>query len=161
MIIVSDSSPIINLAAIGHLDLLHQLYNQILIPQAIYNEIVLNGAGLPGAHEVQTSSWIITQTVPDPILVKVLEAELDTGEAEALALAVTLKADLLLIDERLGRNVAKRLGLKFIGLLGILILAKHQKLIALLKPLLEELITKAGFWVSPQLYATVLEAAGE
>ena len=161
MIIVSDTSPIINLATIGHLELLQQLYNKIVIPQAIYNEIVLVGAGLPGAHEVQTYSWIITQTVPDPLLVKVLETELDSGEAEALALAVAIKADLLLIDERLGRSVATRLGLKFIGLLGILIAAKHKHLISQLKPLLEDLITKAGFWVSPQLYARVLQEAGE
>jgi uncharacterized protein len=121
---------------------------------------VLAGAALPGVKVLQTYPWIITQTVPDPLLVKVLQAELDPGEAEALALAVTLKADLLLIDERLGRKVATRLGLRFIGLLGILITAKHQNLITQLKPLLDDLITKAGFWVSPQLYARVLQAVG-
>lgn len=86
---------------------------------------------------------------------------MDRGEAEAIILAVEKKADLLLLDERRGRTVAYQLGIKFIGLLGILIEAKHQQIISAVKPLLDELIAKAGFWVSTHLYNCVLKAAGE
>ena len=65
------------------------------------------------------------------------------------------------MDERKGRNVALRFGLKFIGLLGVLMEAKNKGLIQEVKPLLDALISKAGFWISPQLYNRVLESAGE
>ena len=96
-----------------------------------------------------------------PLLISTLEIEGTRGEAEAIILAVEKKADLLLLDERRGRTVAYQLGIKFIGLLGILIEAKHQQIISAVKPLLDELIAKAGFWVSTHLYNCVLKAAGE
>jgi predicted nucleic acid-binding protein len=95
------------------------------------------------------------------VLVTALQAELDEGEAEAIALAIQLKAHLLLLDERRGRAVASRLGLRFIGLLGVLVEAKQKGYISRVKPLLDHLIAKAGFWVSHQLYARVLREVGE
>ena len=103
MIVVSNTSPIINLAAIGQLDLLRHLYGTIIIPQAVYHEIAVRGAGQPGASEIQTSPWFERQHVRDTILVKRLEQHLDTGEAEAIALSIEMRANLLLIDERRGR----------------------------------------------------------
>jgi len=88
-------------------------------------------------------------------------SELDPGEAEAIALAKELKADLLLMDERRGRRVASRLGLRFVGLLGILVEAKHKGLIKAVKPILDSLITKAGFWLGNRLYTRILETVGE
>lgn len=161
MIVVSNTSPLVNLATVGQLDLLRQLYGRIIIPQAVYHEIVVVGAGQPGAVEIKTFDWIETQQATDRILVTSLELELDIGEAEAIALATALKADLLLLDERKGRLVASRLGLKFIGLLGILIEAKHKGLIVEVKPIMDDLITKAGFWISQQLYQHVLQVVGE
>jgi predicted nucleic acid-binding protein len=93
--------------------------------------------------------------------VTVLQMELDVGEAEAIALAKELAADLLLMDGRRGRDIAARLGLRVIGLLGVLIEAKHRGMIPAVKPILDDLKAKAGFWVSQQLYARVLQAAGE
>jgi predicted nucleic acid-binding protein len=90
-----------------------------------------------------------------------LQLEVDEGEAEAIALAFELNADLLLIDERIGRAVASRLGIRFIGLLGVLIEARHKGLILAVKPVLDELIAGAGFWVTRELYDSVLRAAGE
>lgn len=90
-----------------------------------------------------------------------LELELDPGEAAAIALAIELKADLLLLDERRGRTVASRFGLRFVGLLGVLIEAKQQGYLGAVKPILDDLITRAGFWVSQPLYERVLQAAGE
>jgi predicted nucleic acid-binding protein len=161
MIVVSNTSPIINMAAVGRLDLLQQLYEKVVIPQAVYNEITVVGAGQPGAMEVQTVDWIEAKEVTNRILVTALQAELYEGEAEAIALAIQLKAHLLLLDERRGRAVASRLGLRFIGLLGVLVEAKQKGYISRVKPLLDDLMAKASFWVSHQLYARVLREVGE
>jgi len=161
VIVVSNTSAVINLAAVGQLDLLRRLYGKIAIPQAVYDEIAIVGAGQPGAVEVQTLDWIETHQVQNQDLATALRAELDPGEAEAIALAVDLGADLLLLDERRARSIASRFGLKFIGLLGALLEAKHRGLIPVVGPVLDDLVTKAGFRLSKQLYAQVLHAAGE
>ncbi len=161
MIVVSNTSPLVNLAIVGQLDLLGQLYGKIVIPQAVYHEIVIRGAGQPGAVEIKTFDWIETCPVTDQMLVTSLALELDIGEAEAIALAASLKADLLLLDERKGRLVASRLGLAYVGLLGVLVEAKHRGLVVELKPIIDDLITKAGFWISLQLYERILQAVGE
>ena len=161
MIVVSNTSPIINLAAIEQLDLLQRLYGKITIPKAVYREIVIDGAGEPGAMAVQTLEWIETKQVKNPMLAHALQTELHEGEAEAIALAVELKADLLLLDERRGRKVASNLRTQFIGLLGVIIEARHKAYILAVKPVLDDLVTKAGFWVSQQLYTRVLQVAGE
>ena len=161
MIVVSDTSPLINLAAVGHLDLLRQLYQHVIIPQAIYDEIVIAGAGQPGAVEVKTAGWIETRRLHDQALVDVLLLELDRGEAEALALATELRADLLLIDESKGRALATRLGFTYIGLLGVLVQAKQRGIIVAVKPILDDLIAKAGFWIGGDLYQRVLQAVAE
>ncbi len=155
MIVVSNTSPITNLAAISQLPLLQQLYETIIIPQAVYDEVVA------GSIEVQSELWIQTQQVTNYPLVTALQLELDWGEAEAIALAVELKADLLLIDERRGRTVASRFGLKFTGILGVLIEAKHKGAISAVKPVLDSLILTAGFWVTEPLYSRVLQTARE
>jgi hypothetical protein len=155
VIVVSNTSPITNLAAISQLPLLQQLYETIIIPQAVYDEIVA------GSIEVQTELWIQTQQVANYALVTALQLELDWGEAEAIALAIELKADLLLLDERRGRTVASRFGLKFTGILGVLIEAKHKGAISAVKPVLDSLILTAGFWVTEPLYSRVIQTAGE
>src|SRR6266568_5010305 len=110
MIVVSDTSAIINLAMIGRLDLLHQLYNEVIIPAAVYQEIVVQGAGKPGAVEVQTQPWFKQQAVVDTACVSQLRRDLDEGEAEAIVLAREIGADLLLIDDLAARRHAALLG---------------------------------------------------
>ncbi len=161
MIVVSNTSPIVNLAAVGRLDLLRQLYGKVVIPQSVHDEIAVTGAGQPGAREVEAFDWIETKQVADRILVASLQLELDDGEAEAIALAVELKADLILLDERKGRVIAARLGLRFIGLLGVLIEAKHRGLISAIRPIMDDLIGKAGFWIGQELYQHILQVVGE
>ncbi|MBG1271320.1 DUF3368 domain-containing protein [Nostoc sp. WHI] len=156
MIIVSDTSPINNLAAINHLHLLQQLYGTVLIPEAVYRELTDPNFPVAGATEVQTFIWIQTRPVQDRILVEALSNELDIGEAEAIALAVEMKADQVLIDERRGRMIAARLNLGYTGILGILVEAKSQRLISAVKPLLDALINQAGFWIAEPLYKSVL-----
>ena len=160
MIVVSNTSPIMNLAAVDQLVLLQRLYTKVIIPQAVYEELVVGGEQ-PGSREVQTLAWIETKAVTDQTLVTALTGELDKGETEAIVLAKELQADLLLLDERRGRAVASRFGLRFTGQLGVLIEAKQKGHLQAVKPVLDDLVTKAGFWVSPQLYARVLQTAGE
>ena len=90
MVVVSNTSPITNLAAIGQLNLLQQLYNEIIIPQAVYQELTCRGNAIPGAIEVQTLSWIDIQQVTNPIA-KTLQNRLHAGESEAIALAIELQ----------------------------------------------------------------------
>jgi predicted nucleic acid-binding protein len=92
LIVVSDTSPILNLARIGRLDRLPSLYRQVLIPSAVYE-------------------WLIAATANHQKRVQEIREYLDPGEAEAIVLAIELRADLLLVDERRGRRVASAAGL--------------------------------------------------
>jgi hypothetical protein len=159
VIVVSNTSPITNLAAIGQLDLLRQLYQRVVISEAVYRELTASGGRYPGAV-AQTLDWIETRAVSNRALVIALQTELDEGEAEAIALAQELTADLVLMDEHLGRAVATRFGLRVIGILGVLIEAKHRGLIQEVKPLVDALMN-LGFRVGQDLYARVLQTAGE
>jgi predicted nucleic acid-binding protein len=161
MTIVSNTSPISNLAAIGQLPLLQQIYSRITIPTAVANEIAKVGTIYTQAAAVPTLSWITIQPVTDTTTVHKLRAELDEGESEAIALAVELDAELLLIDEQLGRKSALEYGLDMTGLLGVLLEAKSQGLISSVKPMMDDLVIQARFRVSQQLYAEVLHLAGE
>lgn len=166
MIVISDTSPITNLAAIGYLDLLHQLYNSLIIPGAVYHELVnaQSDSVVPGAVEVQTLPWIQKRAVVDSQKVEEIlanQTNIDRGEAEAIVLSMELNADLILMDERRGRALASSYGIKVTGLLGILLQAKHQGAISTVKPLIDRLTVEAKFRISPQLYQTVLELAGE
>ncbi|GAB4177831.1 MAG: DUF3368 domain-containing protein [Coleofasciculaceae cyanobacterium] len=161
MIVISNTSPIIYLSVIGQLDLLRQLYGEILIPTAVFNEITNVGNTDASAVIVPTLDWIQTRQVANRVLADTLLAEIDSGEAEAIALFIELNADRLLIDERLGRTAAIRLGVGVTGVLGVLIAARRRGLIPAVRPLLDELIEQSGFWVGEELYVEVLQAVGE
>jgi uncharacterized protein len=160
-IVVCNTSPIIALACAGQLELLRGLYTQIVIPNAVFDEITVAGAGEPGAREVAEALWIKRQPASNAPLVTALRLELDAGEAEAIALAVESGADLVLLDERLGRRAAQRLGLTVVGTLGVLISAKDRGLLAAMRPVLDALRVDAGFWIADDLYNAVLKAANE
>jgi hypothetical protein len=160
-----------NLAVIGQLNLLQQLFDKVFIPEAVLQELTAIGSEQLGNVEIQTVPWLESRSVVNRALVDALLVELHKGEAEAIALAAEMEADLLLLDERRGRKVASRLGLtltrkrkrklKCLGLLGILVEAKRQGLIVAVKPVLDDLMTRAGFWVGSSLYTRILEEAGE
>lgn len=161
MIVVSDASPLIALAAVRHLDLLRQLYGEVLIPPAVHQEVTQGDRAAPGVNEVRSADWIRMPPLRDLVLVQALEVELDRGEAEAIVLALDSRADLLLIDERRGRAVATRLGVRVVGVLGVLVEAKRNGHLSAIQPVLDALAAMAGFHVSDELYVRVLEAAGE
>ncbi len=158
--IVSNTSPIINLAAIGQLDLIPKIYTTITIPQAVYTEITVDGKGKPGAVEVQNASWLSVCDVTNKTLVKDLLKAVNLGEAESIALSIEHHARLLLIDEQKGRTIATSYGITVKGLLGILTLAKQQGLLLSVKPALDDL-RHFGFWIDDTLYKYVLQQVGE
>ena len=99
MTVVSNTSPITNLAAIDQLHLLREIYDTILIPQAVYNELTVLDQPVPGTAEVQIFGWINVRQVSDRIQVANLRQVVDAGESEAITLALELSAKRLLIDE--------------------------------------------------------------
>ena len=159
MIVISDTSAIINLAAIDQLELLHTLYEEIIIPPAVHHEISTKGKDQI-ASDLSDFPWIKVSNLSNHNFAEALKLELDDGEAEAIA-AVELKSDLLLMDERKGREIADKFDLKYIGLLGVLIEAKHKNHIQSVKPKLDALISKAGFWVGQELYKYILNTVNE
>jgi uncharacterized protein len=163
VIVISDTSVITNLSAIQHLHLLHQLYSQVITPEAVYRELTETDPPVPGTLEVQSAPWLEIRQVSDRSVVDRLQHEtrLDLGESEAIALALELNADLLLIDERRGRAEADRLGLRITGLLGILVEAKRRNLIAAVKPLMDAVIATSEFRVSSALYNQILDLVDE
>jgi len=161
MNVVSNASPLIALIRIGQLDLLRQLYGTIVIPEAVWNEVVVEGADQPGVEAVSSAAWIVRRTVTNRPLVHGLQQELDAGEAEAIALAVEIDDAWLLMDERLGRDTAQHFGIRYTGVVGVLIEAKHKGLVQALQPLLDALRNRAGFRVSEALYRRVLQDEGE
>ncbi len=153
MIVISDTSVITNLVVIHHLYLLQQLYDRILIPEAVYHELADIDPPVPGTVEVQTLDWLEVLSLRDQTMVDQLQnqSQLDPGESESIALALEIKADLLLIDERHGRAEATRLGLRITGLLGMLVEAKQRSLIPSIKLLMDALIDTSNFRVSQPL----------
>lgn len=161
MIVVSDSSVLINLAGLQKLDLLNALYGQLIVPESVWEEVVTRGHGKLGTSAIQAAEWIEVRSVKNLALVHSLRQDLDAGEAEAIAVAVETEADLLLIDERLGRATAHYFGLRYVGLVGVLIAAKRRGLIATVKPDLDRLRNEIGFYLSDTLYQRVLSDENE
>jgi predicted nucleic acid-binding protein len=160
-IYVSDTTAITNLAAIGRLDLMRSILGQVVIPREVYRELTRYGDRIPGAIETKTSNWIVVRDVRRRDLVASLIPPLDLGEAEAIALALEMKASVLVIDESAGRQAAKGLGLRIVGLVGLLIEAKRRQLIPFVAPLLDQLKRDAGFRLNPSLVAEVLTEVNE
>ncbi|MDJ0580919.1 DUF3368 domain-containing protein [Crocosphaera sp.] len=161
MIILSNTSPLNNLAAIDQLHLLKELYSSIIIPSEVYQELMAVETPIHVSNQIKKAQWIKVEQVISLTTIKLLEQQLDRGEAEAIALALQLKADLLVIDEKKGRTVTNGFNIPFTGILGILIQAKQKGLISEVKPLLDNLKTKAGFWIKPNLYQNILQRVRE
>ncbi|MFH7242076.1 MAG: DUF3368 domain-containing protein [Spirulina sp.] len=161
MIVVSDTSALSNLAIVDHLWLLEAIYQNVIIPDVVATELA--AASNSTISAILKLGWIQTQSLINFKLADQLQQErgLDAGEANAIALAFELQADDLLIDERLGRQEAIRLGLSIVGILGILLVAKQRSLIPQVQPVMDALINQAGFRVSPQLYQRILTLAQE
>ena len=151
MKIICDSSVLIALDEVGSLHILKDLYKEILIPKAVKNE-VFGRRDLP--------NFVKCIEIKEPIAFKVLESNLQAGESEAICLCEEIDANLLIIDDLEGRRVAERLGINITGTLGVLLLAKKEKIIDAIKPLLDDIISH-DFRVADELYKEILKIAGE
>jgi predicted nucleic acid-binding protein len=158
--VVSNAGPLITLATLGRLDLLKALFGQVVIPPAVYEEVVVRGSGEPGSREVEEAAWIRTRQVTDRLAVQLLRETLDAGESEALVLAQELDARYVLLDDGQARRKARLIGLEKTGTLGILLMAREAGLILAVGPILDEL-RRTDFRMSDRVYQAVLAQAGE
>ena len=160
MAAIADTSSIILLAKIGRLALLRELYEQVHVPPGVVAEL----RAKPDAASREVAGFLespgCVRTPQNTQLVQALSADLGIGEAEAIALAAEIPDGLLIMDDSEGRRVARGLGLRLTGLLGILIEAKARGSISAIRPLLDQLVVE-GFWISDAMRRIVLDAAGE
>ena len=161
---IVDASTLIHLARIDRLMLLKDFYDKIVIAPAVWREVVTEGRGRPGVHEVRAarqSRWIAVVSPQNQILVEILKQELDEGEAETIALALEQQAEVVFLDEAEARRMAEIYGLRKTGVIGVLMRAKLQGKISSLKVELDRLREEAGFRIDEQLYQRALKEVGE
>ena len=159
MPVISNTSPLLNLAIIDQLDLLRQQFGEILIPKAVLEELRVEEM-LPGSdhlREALVEGWLQVREVNNPSLVQLLQRDLDRGEAEAIALALLLDADWIILDERDGRRIAKSFGLQVTGILGVVIRASRNGQIFSLPLVINQLREEAGFHIAPSLLSQILK----
>jgi uncharacterized protein len=152
--VVSDTSVINYLAAVGQTELLRIQFGRIYVPPAVWRELHAK-SNLPGtaaADLAQQSGWLVIQEPKPGKILNELLAGLDPGEAEAIALACELKPAVVLLDETDGRLEARRLGLTIIGTVGILAAARQAGQLKKIKPLIDRLTQSHRFRLSRELY---------
>lgn len=156
MLVVADSSPLIYLARIGLLHVLAALFGDVVVPRTVWFEAVERRQSAPGIDALRQAPWL--RVVDDPMPES--DLGLDPGETAAILIAESLKADLLLIDERAGRKVAHERGLAVRGTLGVLVQARQSGVLPALEPVLDALVA-AGFRIAPALIREALAHVGE
>jgi predicted nucleic acid-binding protein len=160
VILVLDSSALITLARIGQLPLLREIAETVLIPDAVYDEVVRAGPHRPGSAAVEQAQWIVRRQVSDRAEVTRLRNQVGPGEAEAIVLAKEARADAVVLDDATARQVAQAAGQTVVGLLELLLYGKERGVVNHVKPLLDQVIS-AGFFVDERLYRLILDQARE
>lgn len=160
MIVISDTSCIGYLIIIDRLFLLKDNFLEIVIPQTVHKEVLQLSEKYDLSRYLH-SDWISINTIKNNKLYNELLKVVDEGESEAIVLSQEINADLLLIDERKGTEIARSFGIRTIGLLGVLLLSKEKKIIPLVQPILDELIANTTFRITKILYTNVLKQANE
>jgi uncharacterized protein len=161
MIVISDTSALSTLIQIGELDILKHLFTEIVIPDTVFNELLILPQLGVDVSALTNSNWIVIKKTPASPTFSLLKSMLDEGEASAISLAVDLKADLLIIDEKKGRKIAQSMNIQITGLGGVLIQAKQAGLITDVKSFLDMIGQKTNFYLSQKARALILQAAGE
>ncbi len=159
MLVISNTSPLLNLAIIDHLHLIEQQFGEIIIPKGVFVELRIS-ENLKGSQELRQAikkGWIKVKEVQNKAFVQLLRRELDLGETEAIALAIESKADLLLLDEREGRKIARNFNVKITGIMGIILKAWHQEKIVSVEDVINQLRTDAHFHISAKLEQQILQ----
>lgn len=157
--VVSNATPLIALSRIGRLDVLKKLFGTLIIPEAVFSEVAADGKKRAGSKEVASADWVRRQEVANTTVVDFLSVTVDAGEAEAIALAKEIKADLLLIDDREGRKLAESVGIPIAGTIGLL-LRYYRGDPGSFKLALDELISE-GFRVGEREYGRFIKLAEE
>jgi len=158
-VVVVNSTPVIFLHNIGHLDLLQKLYGKVLIATAVHKEVIIDNTD-DNYDFISQCDWIEVIKIKNDNARKTFITSLHIGEVETMILAMEMSADLCVLDDLLARKHAKRLNLNVIGTLGILIAAKKLNHIDAVKPLINQL-RSFGMYISDSLYDSVLSLAGE
>lgn len=156
-----DSSTPIHLARIGRVPLLDELFDAVLLPSAVWDEVVVQGDGLPGAKEMRSArqdGWMAVVDIEDPDTVDRAGGALDPGEAEAIALALQEDADALVLDEAAARRAARDRGLPTTGTVGLLLAGYRRGHVDDLEQELEDL-RETGFWIGDRLVREILRRA--
>jgi predicted nucleic acid-binding protein len=156
VLVVADSSPLIYLSRVGVLHILPTLFGDVVVPKAVWDEAVERRPSAPRIENLRRADWI--RVVDNPTTS--VDLGLDPGETAAILVAESLRADLLLIDERLGRTVAHERGLTVRGTLGVLVQARQSNVLPTLKSVLDALVSE-GFRITPALIQQALEHVGE
>jgi predicted nucleic acid-binding protein len=159
MMFVADSGPLISFARANRLAIMRDVVGELWIPDAVYHEVVVVGAGMPGAAEVSREDWIKRRALTRPPTVLNLPGTLGDGEREAIVLAHELSA-VLIVDDADARDAALRLQMPVLGSLGLLREGKLQGIIPAVKPHLDAL-RQHEFRLSSMLYQTFLAAMNE
>jgi predicted nucleic acid-binding protein len=158
MIVVSDSSPLICFAILGQLEIFDYIFSDFIVPQAVFDEISISDK--PFSDSLASYLRNKVRPVKNDIAVKILNAEIDLGESEAIVLALESDISNVLMDDFKGRRAASANGLIPIGTVGALIRAKQMNLIHEIKPLLD-LLLKNKIRISDALYHKALALAEE
>lgn len=150
---VSNAGPLIHLARINHLHLLPALFDEVLIPVAVWQEVSPDDIDVPdlaALRQAVDAGWLRVHAVSATSGAARLQADLDPGESEAIMLAREVTADALLMDERRGRTHAQREGLPVLGTIGLLRLGRDRGLIPAAAPLLlDQLLPPRAFPSTP------------
>jgi len=156
--VVLNNTPLVAFWALGRLDILRDLFQEVLIPQAVENEFLATD-GSARQQALANAPWVRSIALSYPRRARAY-AGLDRGEAEVLALAEERDARLVVMDERKGRRYAERMGLPLTGTLGVLLLAKEAGLVERVSEWISKL-QEAGLFLAPDLVRKILEIAGE
>jgi predicted nucleic acid-binding protein len=154
--VVVDAGPLIALSAVGHLELLHQVYGRVVVPQAVLAEIDVPGYDRTAVLGADWLERVALTAAPPPWIL----SKLDAGETSVIMTALEQSIRLVLIDERKGRRVARAAGLQVAGTVGVLLRAKRLGHLAAVRPALQQL-KSSGLWLSDELIERAATAAGE
>lgn len=160
-LIISNTTPLINFAQIGRMNILEALFGLVTITPAVVDELSAKSDLFSLAARVPALPGIRVQAPSDRLLVRGYAAQVHEGEAECLALAMEHSGSLLLLDDLGARGLAAANRLHFTGTLGCLAQAKRLGLIPTVRPLLHELRNQARFWITEDLEGRVLRDCGE
>jgi predicted nucleic acid-binding protein len=156
MMVISNSSSLIHLSAINRLEVLQQLFTEVIVPDEVYEEVVQRGASQPGDIEVKSAKWIKRRTIENRLASSILQTSLGAGESACIVLASEIGGDLIiLLDDRLARLQAQTQSLRVTGTIGVLLMADEQGIVNFQQSL--DALLSTGFLLSSTEYDRVIQ----